>query len=424
VRTTPTPLRPGTSDSSWTDRDDPQIELVCPRRWFEDLLTGGLHPHGEETVFGAPLGVAAAPGRLRLLVRQPFRPAPPGLQPEVRVCFRSGQPAATPPRPDAPWGVQLVIGRGPAEGRWAGWLWTANHGQASVVPIARILLPGPGMLRLEAHPEPEPPDPFHTGDRWSRSRAALGEAAWARLVHLRVGVVGCGRLGSTIASALARNGLRSLVLVDPDRVEPHNLGESEGFQPADLDLPKAQALATALARSCPWTHPEPVPAPVQSWTALNALKHCDLLVCAADNPQARHTAGLLSALYHLPLVEAGTGVFASPTGGRRLGLQVRLLLPGYACRPCLEGEPAEPGLLPWWAQRMGSLRSLNLLAAGAALRLLEGLVSEEFTEPVELYWVWGESCRWTTLSASCAGPRCLQPVQGSGDDGLTTSDDG
>jgi hypothetical protein len=400
-----------------------EVELVCPRRWFEQLLQHGLRPEAEEQEFGAPLGVAVTRHRLQLLVREPFRSGRAGASAfGIRVRFRSGRPSRLPS--EDPVGAHLILGRGPAEGRWAGWVRTPGDAEKSVLPVARILLPGPGMLRVEAGPEPERIEPPEAQLRWSRTRGALGEAVWRRLVGLRVGVVGCGRLGSVIALALAGNGVRSMVLVDPDRLETHNLGEGEGWTAANVGSPKVGALAGHIEGRYPWARVEAVAAPAEAWAALHALKGCDLLVCAADTAGARETAGLLSALYHLPLIEAGTGIFAVPSGERRMGLEARLVLPGEACRACMEGGPGEveEAGLPWWADRMGSLRSLNMVAAGLVLLLLEGLVREEVGGPVELRWVWGEGFRWTGSGWRCGGPRCLRRVSGLGDEGLTACD--
>ncbi|MFN3929174.1 MAG: ThiF family adenylyltransferase [Thermoflexus sp.] len=390
-------------------------EILCPRPFWEELLREGLHPQAEERTFWAPAGLAWRPERIRLLVRGPFqagRPAGPG--PVLRVSFRSGRPASPVETLGELGGGELILGRGPAEGRWAGWI---RRPGGPPLPIREILLPGPGMFRMAAGPEPGPWREPELRARWSRTRGALGEAPWRRLTDLRVGLIGGGRLGSTLAVALARNGVRGLVLVDPDRVELHNIGEGEGYGEDDLGRPKVEALARHLAETCPWTHVEAIPFPVERWAALHALKLCDLLICTADTASGRVAAGELSALYLLPLIEAGTGVFASPAGDRRLGLEVRLILPWEVCRPCLEeGPEGDPGALtPWWADRMGSLRSLNLTAAGLTLMLLEGFICEEVTRSTAWVWTRDQGFRAEALAHPCGRAGCLRRRLGVGD---------
>ena len=66
----------------------------------------------------------------------------------------------------------------------------------------------------------------------------------------RILVVGCGGTGSFVAEGLCRlliNSDISLILVDPDRVEPHNLVRQQFFS-GDVGKFKSQALAERLSR--------------------------------------------------------------------------------------------------------------------------------------------------------------------------------
>jgi hypothetical protein len=59
-------------------------------------------------------------------------------------------------------------------------------------------------------------------------------------------VVGCGAIGSWLARFLAHLGVPHFVLVDPDTVTTENLG-LQGYEARDLDMPKAGAMARAIA---------------------------------------------------------------------------------------------------------------------------------------------------------------------------------
>jgi hypothetical protein len=78
-------------------------------------------------------------------------------------------------------------------------------------------------------------------------------------------------------------------------------------------------------------------------------------------------------------------------------------------------QPQDTTPLPWWADRMGSLRSLNLLAAGMTLLLIEGLVRGDCRASGEARWVWGEPSRWSPVPR-CGPPGCLRRVAGVGDE--------
>ena len=69
-------------------------------------------------------------------------------------------------------------------------------------------------------------------------------------MNSRILVVGCGGTGSFVAEGLCRlliNTDISLILIDPDRVEPHNLIRQQFFS-GDVGKFKSQALAERLAR--------------------------------------------------------------------------------------------------------------------------------------------------------------------------------
>lgn len=68
-----------------------------------------------------------------------------------------------------------------------------------------------------------------------------------RLLHARVAIIGCGGLGGSVAMLLARLGVGSLHLVDPDIFEEHNLNRQQFATLASLGRPKVEAARKALA---------------------------------------------------------------------------------------------------------------------------------------------------------------------------------
>lgn len=283
--------------------------------------------------------------------------------------------------------------------------------------------------------------------RWSRTIGGLGgEGVWERLTRLRVAVVGCGRSGSVLAEMLGGLGINSLVLIDPDLLEQHNLGEMAGVHPEQVGLPKVQVLVELLRRhGSPHMDLEDLAEPLWSSTALQAAKQCDLLFVAADHDAARLTAAIFSTLYHKVLIDCATGIqFPTPSSAtsspftqpsaRVMGADVRLIVPGDGCLLCqgnltnymdavetLCHQPMlTPALVDWRRQRVGSLRSLNTTAAALAVRLLEDLVAERLTGSVWAHLEFDAAGRLTVTypTHSPSAPCVLCTKAGLGDAGL------
>jgi hypothetical protein len=360
-------------------------------------------------------GLNRLPGRLEFLVHRAGgdEPAPAGDRPRVVVLPETRPDLLTRRLEDVPFFAPpgstvavLALGSGPAAGQLAGVCRTGG----ALRPLDRVRVAGAGLPVVDlAGPGLAPPGddpggqtslPWPEEEVLSRTIGALGEATWRRLRSLHVTLVGCGRTGSLLATGLRRQGVRRLTLLDPDRLEPHNLGEMDGVGAADVGRPKVLALAEALADPYrgatapprPLRGPAAVAGSVLSLEGLASLKPADVVACCADNGAARLATALLAALYLKPLLDVGTGVLPGAGGrGRRVGADVRLVLPG-CCLLCLggvadrdaalqalRGEPiaAEGGFR---RERLGSLRSLNAVAVGLGLRLLEEFVAGRRSE--------------------------------------------
>jgi hypothetical protein len=312
----------------------------------------------------------------------------------------------------------LVVGVGSSGGRLSA-VRRTRHGP---VPFERVSVMGPGMVTVGA---PEEPVTAEEGERWSRSIGALGGRAWRRLRGLSVAVVGCGRSGSLAAEALARTGVRRLTLVDPDRLERHNLGEMALVSEADLGRSKVEAVGEALRALHADLALETWPASITDLAGLEAVKRAEVVFCCVDNPAARLATGTLAVLYLRPLLDVGTAVLPGV-----LGADVRLVLPGR-CLLCLGGvAEAERGRAElhgqtraervWRVERAGSLHSLNGLAVHLGMRLVEELVTGRRAESAWLHLERGADgvMRWQAEGPGSVGCR-LCALAGYGDGGLT-----
>lgn len=284
----------------------------------------------------------------------------------------------------------VVLGERSAAGR----VMALFHGREGRRSYDRVRIVGPGMPWEPLHLAPPPTEAER--ERWSRTLGALGASAWQRLRGLHVALLGCGRTGSVMALGLARWPVGRLTLIDGDRVEAHNLGEMAGLGASHLGMTKVEALRQVCIDL--GLRPDQVvtaiPTADDTLAALLAARTADLLVCAVDHPLGRMVAAVVATLYARPLLDLGTGILPDENG-RRLGADVRLVLPGR-CLSCFGGVAGWPEVrdarrrheslanVPWHVQRVGSLASLNGLAANLGLRLIEEVAQEG---PADSRWV-------------------------------------
>ncbi len=76
-------------------------------------------------------------------------------------------------------------------------------------------------------------------------RSHFSASALERLGRARIGIAGCGGLGSNAAMLLARSGIEDFILIDHDLVDASNLNRQH-YWPRHLGQPKVLALAESL----------------------------------------------------------------------------------------------------------------------------------------------------------------------------------
>ncbi len=123
--------------------------------------------------------------------------------------------------------------------------------------------------------------------RYSRQMLVpqVGREGQEKLLEARVGLVGCGALGSVIANHLVRSGIGLLRIADGDRVELHNLHRQMLYTEEDVRerLPKAEAAARHLRRANSEVVIEPVVQVIDEDSLGEFAADLDVLVDGTDN---------------------------------------------------------------------------------------------------------------------------------------------
>jgi molybdopterin/thiamine biosynthesis adenylyltransferase len=197
--------------------------------------------------------------------------------------------------------------------------------------IDRMLVVGERWALMSAEDVPDAAEIPTTFDRQVR---AFGGDIQVVLSRLRIGIVGCGGTGSAVAEQLARLGLGHMLLIDPKDLSDTNLTRVFGSTPPDVGKPKAEVLASHIARIAPDVVVEAVVGTVTDETVARMLTGCDIVFGCTDDNAGRLVLSRLSSHYLLPVIDLG--VLISSSDGRLDGIhgRVTVLTPGQACLVC------------------------------------------------------------------------------------------
>jgi molybdopterin-synthase adenylyltransferase len=131
-----------------------------------------------------------------------------------------------------------------------------------------------------------------TTERYARQvlLEGIGQMGQRRLAECTVLILGCGALGSMQAEFLARAGIGTLVIVDRDVVELHNLQRQLLFDERDVKegLPKATAAVRRLRTVNSEIRLEAVIADVTRLNIEQLLQTADLVLDGTDNYETRY----------------------------------------------------------------------------------------------------------------------------------------
>ena len=140
-------------------------------------------------------------------------------------------------------------------------------------------------------------------------------------------VVGCGALGNEVLKDLALMGVRHLVLVDFDRVEPDNLSRSILFSRDDAAAGryKVEAAADRLKQLNPDIEVRGIIGDIAYDVGLGLIRQMDVVIGCVDNRWARYCINRLCMRAGVPWVDGGID-----------GLEgtARVFRPGENCYAC------------------------------------------------------------------------------------------
>jgi len=155
---------------------------------------------------------------------------------------------------------------------------------------------------------------------------------------------------------LAVLGVRRLLLVAPDILEPHNLDAMCGVTEADVGRRKAEALAERLTQFRSDLAVHALACSAADDRVVDRVRNADLLATCVDRDTPRLAAAMLAERFLKVHLDIGTGVTVSDAQERLIAGDVRLLLPGQGCVSCVGGLLDQEGAQYELLAPPGSLR--------------------------------------------------------------------
>jgi len=211
-------------------------------------------------------------------------------------------------------------------------VWTST---ATRYALDRIVVVGGTIKQLT--PSPRTSSAAPPMESFDRQVRMFGRAGQARLADCRVAIVGLGGIGSLVAEYLARLGVKSFVLIDPDTVESSNLSRVAGALASDAEnhTPKVEVARRVILQGNPDADVITVQDDVAKQSVARRLTAADYVFLAADSMRARLVFNAITHQYLVPGVQLGSKIRMAPDGTLADVMSAnRPIRPGLGCLWC------------------------------------------------------------------------------------------
>ena len=160
------------------------------------------------------------------------------------------------------------------------------------------------------------------------------------LSRMHIGIVGLGSVGSIVAEAMARIGIRNISLIDPDRVEAHNLDRLLNGHEGSIGQFKVRVAESAIKRHATAHKPaiQAIPLSIHQQEAYQQALDCDLIFSCVDRPVARDVLNFIANAHLIPVIDCGVNVQKHLKGDRldTAHWRAHIITPEHQCLRCNE----------------------------------------------------------------------------------------
>ena len=201
--------------------------------------------------------------------------------------------------------IGMTIG---SDGYWSARFWQRESREMRRHWCDKVRIIGPKSYRLQFNDALVPPEPRK--DVLKRTYDTWGSEVQNAISRMHVGIVGVGSVGCIVAEAIVRIGVGKVTLIDPDKVERHNLdrllyGTLHDVGKEKVHLAKERMEQNATASNIRITA---IPRPIQERQAYRAALDCDVLFSCVDRPMARDALNYIANAHLIPVFDGGIAV--------------------------------------------------------------------------------------------------------------------
>lgn len=145
------------------------------------------------------------------------------------------------------------------------------------------------------------------GEAFLRTISAWGDQRQADISRLKIGIVGCGSVGSVVAEALLKTGVQKIMLLDFDTVEIKNLDRLQGIGPASVGKAKVFEIKNHLDRIKIGSDVEvtAIPYSIVEDEGFKRALDCDVLFSCVDRPWPRFLLNCIAYGHMIPVIDGG-----------------------------------------------------------------------------------------------------------------------
>ena len=229
--------------------------------------------------------------------------------------------------------VGLTIG---SDGYWSARFWERQGGEMQRNWCEKVRVVGPNSYRIHFNDNvsqlPQRRDILRrTYDTW-------GTKSQNDISRLKVGIVGLGSVGCIVAESIARIGVAQVTLIDPDRVEVHNLDRLLYANVKDIGKLKVELAERQMRRNATSesVRINALPMSIHNENAYVEVLDCDIIFSCVDRPVARDVLNYVANAHLIPVIDGGVAVETDRRNDRLFSAHWRahIVTPYHQCMRC------------------------------------------------------------------------------------------